>query len=234
MVADAIEWPRMLCPRECSPNPVPFTRSGGRSLGGVKKSVRTDLGYWSIAYVDVALVSPGHLRTWNAIRVGLSGESGLVIVPIWTKFIAPLPVGETLLEIETTHSDGTPFSDGSLYSQGTIKVYSDGVTEIGATFINLRIENALPNLSGVWFSYNHALYETGPASSISGDTWGVRIFPSVREQIPDGAELNFSTPTCLCHLASDREMDTVISKDPAIIRNVSFVEATDYWNEQAV
>jgi hypothetical protein len=234
MVVDAIEWPRMLCPRECQLSQVPFTRSGGRSLGGVRKAIRTDLGFWLIDYVNVSLTSPGHRRTFKAIRTDLGGQAGLVIVPIPVTNVGPFPPGERRSRILTTHGDGTPFSDGSLYSQGTIKVYSVGVTPIGATTIGFQLENGLAELSGVNFSYNHALYETGPASAIAADTWTVRIFPSVRAEIPDGAELNFSTPTCLCHLADDRGMDTVISKDPAIIRNVSFVEATDYWNEQAV
>jgi hypothetical protein len=99
----------------------------------------------------------------------------------------------------------------------------------------LRIIKAAQDLSGVRFSYNNALYETGPAIDIDGDVWTVPISPTVRELIPSGSDLEFDAPTCLCHLADDRGMD--VSQDAvgkAVRPNVSFIEATDYWNDLAL
>lgn len=92
-----------------------------------------------------------------------------------------------------------------------------------------------PARVGVRFSYKHALYETGPVISVDGDIWEVPISPTVRELIPAGADLEFDRPTCLCRLSDDRGMDVVqdaISKNAN--PNVSFVEATDYWNRLAL
>ncbi len=144
---------------------------------------------------------------------------------------APYVSGKFEPVIDTEHSDDAPFDDDTPYVQGAISVVTDGVTPVGATSIRLRIINADDNLVGVRFSYNHALYETGPVTSVDGDIWTLPISPSVRELIPAGADLEFDQPTCLCHLAEDRGMDidqNAVGKFSS--PSVSFFEAVDYWN----
>jgi hypothetical protein len=231
---DIIEWPFCtLTPSQVAPCLVPFTRSGGKSLGGVEPVTRTDLGYWTVDYTGVVIQNRyrNQWKTWQAIRQKLGGRSGLIAVRVPSSLSAPYASGHFEPAIELPHDDDTPFDDDTEYLQGAISIVSVGVTPIASTSIKLRIINAEADLVGVRFSYNHALYETGPAIEIDGDTSTVPISPSVRELIPDGADLEFDRPTVLCHLADDRGMD--ISQD-AITKNtrpnVSFVEATDYWN----
>lgn len=233
-----IVWPHcVLRPQQVAVNLVPFTRSGGPTLGGITPSYRTDLGFWSIDFMNVILRnrSREHWQTWQAIRQKLGGRSGLVAVPVRSALSAPYASGRYEPMQETTHSDGSAFSDGSTYVQSAIVVKSVGTTAIGATTIRLRIINAADSLAGVRFSYNHALYETGPVINIEGDIWEVPISPSVRELIPADADLEFDLPTCLCHLAEDRGMDVT---QESVARNsypsLRFVEATDYWNALAL
>lgn len=227
-------WPHcVLRPQMTAANLVPFTRSGGTTLGGITPSVRTDLGWWSIDYVNVILQNRyrEQWQTWQAIRQKLGGRSGLIAVPVRSGLSAPYASGSFEEMPETTHSDGSTFSDGSHYVQGAISVKTVGATAIGATTIRMRIINAAPSLVGVRFSYNHALYETGPVISIDDDVWELPISPTVRELIPADADLEFDRPTCLCHLADDRGMDVT---QEAVARtsypSVRFIEATDYWN----
>ena len=35
--------------------PAPFSRTGGKSLGGLQRSIRTDRGSWAIAYKGIPL-----------------------------------------------------------------------------------------------------------------------------------------------------------------------------------
>lgn len=233
-----IVWPHcVLRPQQISPNLVPFTRSGGATLGGITPAYRTDLGFWSIDYMNVILQNRHReqWQTWNAIRQKLGGRAGLIAVPVRSSLSAPYASGSFEAMPETTHSDGSTFSDGSHYVQGAISVKTVGATAIGATTIRLRIINADDNLVGVRFSYNHALYETGPVIDIDGDVWEVPISPTVRELIPADADLEFDRPTCLCHLAEDRGMDVT---QEAIARtsypSVRFVEAVDHWNQVAL
>lgn len=227
-----VVWPyKLLVPEECRAYPNPFTRSGGRTLGGVKPSYRTDLGYWSIELNSVPLVTTAQKRTWDAIETLLSGTSGRIAVPAWAMDSAPYASGQEEALSYVTHSDGTTFSDGSRYEQNAISVVSVGVTAVGATEISMRIINAAADLSGVRFSYNHALYKTGQVVSIDGDIWTMRITPSVRELIPSGAELEFDRPTCVCNLAEETGMKRAINSNRIEIVSVSFVEDTFYWSQ---
>jgi hypothetical protein len=237
-MVDIIQWPFcLLTPRQVQANVVAFTRSGGKSLGGVEPVTRTDLGYWSIDYQSLAMRNRYHdqWRTWQAIRAKLGGRSGLIAVRVPSGLSAPYESGRFETAVDTEHDDDTPFDDNTPYEQGAISVVTDGNTPIGSTTIQLKIIKAAADLVGVRFSYNHALYETGPVIARAGDTWTVQISPSVRELIPSGASLEFDRPTCLCHLTEDRGMDVTqdaIGKNAS--PNVSFTEATDYWNRLAL
>lgn len=230
-------WPHdLLIPAEVRPNLVPFTRTGGRTLGGTKPSVRTDLGYWSIDYVGILLHDRIQLRVWEAIKDILSGSSGRIAIPVWTHQSAPRigSTGSYEASPNVPHDDDTEFSDGTEYEQGEITVTVEETVGIGATVIKLRVVNAEPDLSGVLFSYNHALYRTGQAIDVDGDVWTVRISPSVVAEIPSGATLEFDLPTCLCNLSDDRGMDNGanIARNEAV--GVSFVQDMHYWNILAV
>lgn len=237
-MASIIEWPFcLLTPRQVQANVVPFTRSGGKSLGGVEPVTRTDLGYWAIDFQSIAIQNRyrDQWRTWQAIRQKLGGRSGLIAVRVPSGLSAPYVSGKFEPAIDLPHSDDSLFDDDSAYEQGAISVVTDGNTPIGSTSIRLKIIKAAADLVGVRFSYNHALYETGPVIAMDGDIWTVSISPSVRELIPSGADLEFDRPTCLCHLSEDRGMDVqqdAIGKNAS--PNVSFTEATDYWNRLAL
>lgn len=234
-MTDIIEWPYdVLEPAESQCTIVPFSRSGGASLGGVTPAVRTDLGWWTIDLTDISLRFPEQRRCFDAIGVYLGGRSGLIAVPAWSIDTAPYASGCYEERTEVPHSDGSPFSDGSLYVQDAISVVTVGATAIGATVIKLKIINAAQDLSGVRFSYRHALYQTGRVEEVDGDTWTVRISPSVRAAIPDGADLNFDRPTCLCRLVDDAGMSREMNGVQVGTATVSFVEATDYWGRLAL
>jgi len=230
-----IVWPeKLLSPLECRAYLVPFTRSGGRTLGGVKPSTRTDLGYWRVDIIGVPLHGQDKRRTWDAISAYLGGASGRIAVPAWAMDSAPYASGKEEPLIEVPHSDGSTFSDGSAYQQNSISVVSVGVTAIGATVMSMRLINGAADLSGVRFSYNHALYQTGQVVSVEDDIWTVRITPSVRELIPAGADLEFDRPTCVCNLMDDAGMQRSMNADRFERASVSFVEDTWFWNQRAL
>lgn len=237
-MVDIIEWPIcQLRPQQVQASVTPFSRSGGRSLGGFDPAIRSDLGWWNVNYSGIVLAARDRQKwqTWQAIRQKLGGRSGLIAVPVRSAISAPFASGDFEPPTFVPHDDDTSFSDGTLYRQGAISVQSVGDTQIGATVIKLRIIRADANMAGVRFSYQHALYETGPAIDIDGDIWTVPVSTTVRAPIPDGSDLEFDRPTCLCHLASDGEMavqqDAITKFSTA---SVSFVEANDYWNQLAL
>ncbi len=159
------------------------------------------------------------------------GMAGLFAVPVPSPDSSPWPAGAVYGRILTSHSDGTPFGDGSLYSQPAISVTLAVAAEIGDTEVALRIGSGITDLTGVRFSYQHALYETGFAEAPVDDVVMVPISPAIRAPIPADVALEFSMPTCLVHLASDSEMDVRLSAGRFDQRDVAFIEATDYWND---
>lgn len=234
MLPDHVVWPfHILKPAAVDINPVPFSRSGGRTLAGLSTDTRTDRGYWSIGFRGVSLFDGVCRRQWNAMRVGVSGKAGLLVVPAWSYDSAIWPAGAIDGQLFTTHSDGTTHSDDSPYAQSAIGVELVEAVGIGATVVKLRALYGIEELSGIRWSHSHALYETGFPLSIDGGVWQVPITPAIRAPIPAGAELDVGMPTCLVHLASDDAMDVRLSAGEYDSVDVAFVEAVDVWNELA-
>lgn len=233
-MADIVIWPyRLLLPAAIEANVVPFSRSGGTTLGGLQRVTRTDRGWWSIAYKGIALTSPATRRAFSAMGTHCGGMAGLVAVPVWSHDMAAWPVGSVDGLLLSDHSDGSSFSDGSQYSQQAIVVETVEAVAIGATSMTLRLVTGIDSLAGVRFSYQHALYKTGFPTTVDDDEWTVPVTPAVRAPIPAGAELEFALPTCLVRLASDREMDGSFTAGFFDRVDIAFVEAADYWADMA-
>lgn len=227
-------WPHaLLVPASISANPVPFTRSGGRSLGGLERSTRTDRGWWTIDYKGVPLFDVTRRRVWNGIRVSLLGTAGQIAIPVWSFDTAPWLPGSKHGFVLTSHSDDTSFSDGSDYSQPYTIVEMATAAALGATSVTLRIVAGIEELTGTRFSYRHAFYELGLPTLVDGNLWTLPIFPAIRAPIPIDVRLNFAMPTCLVRLAKDNGMDVVLSTGSFDLMNVSFVEDVAYWNSLA-
>lgn len=236
-MSELVFWPAAILTPQTQPfNLRPFTRSGGRSLGGISRNVRTDRGYWVGAYNGVVF-RRGRFeqrRVWNALRVALSGSAGLVVVPVCSTTLQAGGGITDFAPILAPHDDGSSFDDDTFYAQGTIDLRMASFAPLGATIVTLRTVNATA-VSGVRFSYQHALYETGRIlAQPSAGTYQVEVFPAIRMAIPADALLEAERPTCLCHLATDSEMDF----DPTVTGtgrpSVNFVEAVDYWNDLAI
>lgn len=233
-MVDILVWPRaVLRPEECRANLVAFTRSGGMSVGGGKASVRTDLGFWSVELVNIPIAKTGQRKAWDAITQILGGSSGRMAIPVWGRDTAPYESGEYEAPVISPHSDGSLFSDGSGYVTNAISAVTVGTTPIGATQITINVIKGGSDFTGVKFSRNHALYQTGQVISVVGTVWTLRISPSIRETIPAGSALNFDQPTCLCRLVDDRGMDRGTNADNYTTATVKFQEDTDYWGRLA-
>lgn len=225
-MANMVVWPAgLLTPESIEPNQVPFSRTGGRTLNGLQRGIRTDRGYWEISMNNVPLRDSASRRAWNAVRTTLAGISGLAIIPIWNKDSWPFDKGTVERVLFATETADQPNSS---------RIRTVDNVAIGATSIRLSVERqGVSGISGVTFSYNNALYETGFHQPPSGNIYTCPIFPAVRAPIPAGSDLNFDLPTCLVHLKDDRGMDTISTAGGFDLRSVTWVEATDYWSDLA-
>lgn len=237
-MVDIIHWPAGLLTPQSSPFDVSaFSRSGGRTLGGISRSVRTDRGFWQGSLNSIVFrrgSQSAQARTWNAIRTALGGSVGLIAVPVCaTRLWASVGFSD-FAPLLTPHDDDTPFDDGTLYSQGSIDIEMASYAPLGSTVVQLRLVHA-PTVSGIRFSYQHAMYETGRVISQTSETvFQVEITPAIRMPIPADAKLEADMPTVLCRLASDGEMAIEFPAGGMPRPSVNFVEAVDFWNDVAL
>ena len=228
-------WPKSVLPLAgCNFIQEPFSRTGGTSLENVEITTQTDVGKWRADIGPIIVHTRNQFRVWTAIRTYLSGRSGIIAMPANEKFTAPY-VGD----VETspglsTHSDGSTFSDGSKYRTRSIGLRMSAAAGLGATVVSIEAVNAGDDLTGVRFSYQYALYETGELISRSGNVWQVRVFPAIRQAIPAGADLEADDPMCLMKLETDIGMQLPETPDRVSRQTIRMVEAVDYWNDLAV
>lgn len=237
-MADIVHWPYdLLRPEKTRISSAPFSRVGGRSLGGIQRAVRTDRGFWRIRLENVGLRTADMRRTWGAIDTALAGMAGLVAVPAWSHDVAPYAdpdCNRVPPRIETLHDDDTLFEDDTAYVQGQIDMEMATFAPLGATVVTIRIIAGAPEPSGIRFSYQHALYRTGRIiQQVSENSWQVELATAVRMAIPAGAALEADRPTCLCRLATDDGMALDFSGFRPDTASVEFLEAVDFWTDLA-
>lgn len=237
-MVDIVHWPAHLLTPQASPfNPVPFSRSGGRTLGGISRTTKTDRGFW-MGSLNRIIFRRGlqfdQERSWVETRTNLGGQSGLVAVPVCSTRVWAAEGFKDFSGGLHPHDDETPFDDDTLYSEGRIRIEMAAFAPLSSTVVSLRLVDA-PTAVGVRFSYQHAMYETGSLiERASEDVYRVPVFPAIRRAIPADAQLEADKPTVLCHLATDTEMDIEFPGSGMPRPSVNFVEAVDYWNDLAV
>ncbi|WP_152986629.1 hypothetical protein [Pseudovibrio sp. POLY-S9] len=233
-MTNVIHWPHSLFASQGKPSfqKRPFSRSGGMTLGGRELVTQTDLGFWRARIPNIVLRRRDlrHEEAWNAIEVALHGQVGLVIVSV-------SHVGSQVQKLAkqarsyVPHADETGFSDDTFYASEPALVQLEEQATLGSTVLKLRGLQSGLRLSGIHFSYLHALYNTGPIIETVGDVVRVPIFPAIRAPIPAGTLLNVTEPSCLMKLASDNEMNLDFSSSSFTRKTVNFVEAIDYWDK---
>lgn len=235
---DFIHWPAELLTPQSSPfDQRPFTRSGGRTLGGLSRFTRTDRGFWIGSYKGI-IFRRGHqseqARAWTKLRTYLGGQAGLVAVPVCsTRYWAAEGYTDFTPGLYP-HDDDTPFDDDTLYSEGRIRIEMALFAPLSSTTVTLRLVDA-PTAGGIRFSYQHAMYETGEVIEQTGeDTYRVPVFPAIRQAIPADAWLEADKPTVLCRPASDSELDLEFPGAGMPRPTINFVEAVDVWSDLAL
>jgi hypothetical protein len=233
-----VHWPTDLLTPQSSPfDPRAFTRSGGRSLGGLSRFTRTDRGFWVGSYRGVIFrrgQQHDQARAWTRLRTDLGGQAGLVAVPVCSTRLWAAEGYDDFAPGLYPHDDDLPFDDDTPYSEGRIRIEMASFAPLSSTVVTLRLVDA-PTAVGIRFSYQHAMYETGSLIEQTGaDTFRVPVSPAIRQAIPADAWLEADRPTVLCRLASDTEMDIEFPGAGMPRPTVNFVEAVDIWNDLAL
>lgn len=174
--------------------------SGGTALNGEDTVIVTDGGgRWVAEYQNAPLNTREKVLSWRALRALLNSGTRPFIFPICDARHQPVASRQRV-----PHSDGTPFSDDSLYSSGDCEVYAAAGSPLRSTSMALNIvQLGKPIIAGERFSiehptWSHRLYEI---ATIDGDE--ITFRPPLREAVTAGTELNFSDPRCVMRLSGD-------------------------------
>lgn len=169
--------------------------TGGTSLSGQQDTIATDGGgLWFFDLTEPYLDEVPIANAWRALS-GYLGGGQPIIVRICDARHQP-----TNGFVEVPHSDGTPFSDGSLYLSGDCEVRASADAPLRGTSLAIDVLSLGRALGGgERFSIAHPtmldrLYQI---TEISDDGLTISFVPPLREAVTAGTELNFEDPRCV-------------------------------------
>lgn len=204
-------------PMVCHVNMTPKTTEGAPTLSGTTQVVASPAGVWRITFEGVPLNTPERIKAWRAIEAQAEGRANPLIVPTYDR---PALTPDAIENWLTTHSDGTPFSDGSRYYSSGQEIRVGANAVVGAVQLTVnKVQGGLID-AGQHFSIKGRLYRV--KYLISQAT--VRIWPPLREAIAEGDLMEFDRPSCKVKLASDGAMNAPLTISRFGVGNVSFNE----------
>lgn len=218
------------------------TEDGGTSFVGPGQVLDwSDGGWWVVQYSGITLLTPTQIRLWRALGMRLSGGSSEMIIPVLDRAQAPWPAGVPVATPLVPHSDGTPFSDGSLYAGTTLVYQLEAAIAEGATSARIRRVAGGDLVGGELLSLTHTvagkrMYGLEGVWPVDGeaDLFDVTFGPHARGPALAAADVDFETPGFVGKLISGNgehwpAIDHPNMADAAIM----FVESFDYLREAA-
>jgi hypothetical protein len=190
------------------------TISGGVALNGDEDLIATDGGgRVFVEFGDPYLDDVQAAKAWRALDAYLDGGAVPIIVPFCDLRHQP-----TNGPVNTTHSDGTTFSDESEYSQGD--AYGEVAANAALRATTLHLENlVLPEdlLGGEWLSIDHTTmrwraYRIMEITAYDADagTATVKVRPPLREAVTAGAAVDFANPRCVMRVEGGMPSPTTL------------------------
>lgn len=180
--------------------------SGGTALNGEEDEIATDGGgRWFFEITEPYLDDPSTGKAWRALSAYLDGGARPVIVDICDCRYQPSD-GSALVP----HSDGTPFSDDSLYESGGAGTTITAAAALRATSIQLDMsELAEPLIGGERFTIDHPTYRARLYQIAEVDGSTVTIRPPLREAVTAGTLISFKQ-RCVMRLDGDMRSPTTL------------------------
>lgn len=177
--------------------------SGGVSLSGIEDTIATDGGgFWRADADSVALHTRDKIMTMRAFGAATYGWIDPFIFPICDARHQP-----TRGKQKVPHSDGTPFSDETLYASPDCEVYVAVDAPLRATQIQLDIASlGRPLIGGERFTIVHPTwrdraYEIGRVISQTSTSAVIQFHTPLREAVTAGTAVDFNNPRFVARAA---------------------------------
>lgn len=173
-------------------SPMAFSEEQERSASGG--------GAWVATCSGIQLLTEADQRTWESLVLGWSMGDTKVVVP---RCAGRLKARFAFANARNTHSDGTPFSDGTLYAGGVFGHLAAPVA-LRDTTAQIILPPGAALLGGEPFTMVGAakaerLYGVYRilAVDVPSNTYTVRFAKPAREAYPAGTEVDFGDPRCV-------------------------------------
>lgn len=179
------------------------TISGGVAIDGDETTIATDGGgRIALEMSDFYLDEPEVAVAWDAIDAYMDGGVRPMIVPLCDARHQPAYFLDGV-----PHSDGSPFSDESLYQSAGTDVTLAADADLRATILTIDIALLNGNPMG-WFAIDHATwrwrcYKVAEILAQTETTATISIRPPLREATPAGTALDFADPRCVMRLVGE-------------------------------
>lgn len=178
--------------------PLGTDASGGLSLGGPGQEVDWSAGgMWAGETGALKLYHPAQWRVWRMLCLHIQG-GGEVVVPIADQPQRPFAEGQTVLP-GVPHSDGSPFSDGSLYQTNALRYELAEPVKEGDTHAVIRRLSGAPLRGGEWWTLIHPgpgprAYCIGGLDPEVNDVREVWFGCPMRSDMAAGSPIDFENP----------------------------------------
>jgi len=198
--------------------------SGGTSLSGIEESIATDGGgKWYANADSIALQKRDKVLAWRAFVAATGGGVDPFVFPICDARHQPIA-----RKMRVPHSDGTSFSDDSLYTSGGCEVYVAQDAPLRATTIRFDIRSLGKALiGGERFSidhptWRHRCYQIGRILEQTPTAATVQFHTPLREAVTAGAAVDLNDPRFVARV--EGQMSAALSNPKFASGSINFVE----------
>lgn len=226
-------WPhRLLRPKTIGWSISGGSIDGGRPLGGgaSQLAVFGGGGLFVARLSEIAIRTREAQMAWLALEAALDNGATPIVVSRCSMRTSPLLRSG---HGGVPHSDGTPFSDDTLYAGATVASVTTQPAAFRATSLSFTLLGGRPLIGGEHFSINHPtagwrIYRVFRIVSLApvagGFSYSVQFRCPLREAVDAGVTIEWDLPRCLMRLADPDGM----ALDEELLKfaspSVSFVE----------
>lgn len=173
-------------------------------IDGIPQTINISGGpYWRLRLNGITLVGENEILTARAIQADLDNGATVYEVPAYECWFRPVPDG--YIGGAVPHSDGTPFSDDTLYLGAPVDAtVSTAIARRSGLFYANITSGQIKG--GEHFSVDHPnqgrrMYRVVRLESGNGTgSCSFKIRPLLREALSGGEVIDFNRPSCLMTL----------------------------------
>lgn len=212
-----------------------LTISGGPSANGQQQVIDwSGGGLWVLKLGFQMLRSPDQIRAWRVIQYGGRGGARRINITLCEIRQAPAIPGVSFTGVP--HSDGSPFSDGSLYSSHIVGAYLAAPVAEDATAMSIRFDGGNVPLGGEIFSLPYTdengedCHEMKVILTVEANpdtaAFDITFLPPMRANHGTDSFLEFEKPKCTMRLSQADSMSITVEQGKRVRSpSATFVEA---------